>query len=334
MRLLETDPSIQIVARCANGRQAIDEVLANARAGTPIDVVVLDVEMPIMTGIEALPEIARADPGIRILMASTHTVRGADVALRAMRLGATDYVAKPSAAELAASHFQEELLAKVKGLGAMRRRVGAPAQVPSPIALAPAPQHAPKLVAIGSSTGGPQALFSLLQGLGRNVPAPVLITQHMPRAFTSMLAEHLTRLGGIQCSEARDGEPIRPHHAYLAPGDRHLLVEPSGRGLVVRLSDGPAENFCRPSVDPMLRTAATASGGRVLAVILTGMGQDGLSGARQVVDLGGGVVAQDEATSVVWGMPGAVAKAGLCYRVAPISAIAGHVLASLGMAAA
>ena len=329
-RMIEADPNIQVVARASNGQQAIDEITRQTRAGTPIDVVVLDIEMPVMDGITALPQILAADPGIRVLMASTLTTRGADIALRALRLGAADYVAKPSAAQIADDSFRIDLLHKIKGLARVRRR--RPGMPPAPgtaVALRPPPARAPLLLAVGSSTGGPQALFTLMQGLGsapgRKVAVPVVLTQHMPATFTPILAEHLNRIDGITCTEARDGEALEPGRAYLAPGNYHLLVEGTPGALRARLSDAPAENFCRPSVDPMLRSASAACGGRVLVAMLTGMGHDGLAGARQLVTAGGGVIAQDEATSVVWGMPGAVAQAGLCCAVLPLPSIAGKI---------
>jgi two-component system, chemotaxis family, protein-glutamate methylesterase/glutaminase len=328
-RMLDGDPQIQVVARVANGRQAIDEVARQSKAGTPVDVVVLDIEMPIMDGMTALPQILAAEPGIRVLMASTLTTRGADIALRALRLGAADYVAKPSTQQIADDSFRADLLAKIKGLARVRLRRGAPPPPGTPVVLRPPPTRAPQVLAVGSSTGGPQALFTLMQGLGRQVPVPVVLTQHMPPAFTPILADHLNRIEGIPCAEAKDGQILEAGRAYLAPGDRHLLVEGTHGALRARLSDGPPENFCRPSVDPMLRSAAQACGGRVLVVMLTGMGHDGLAGSRQVVAGGGGILAQDEASSVVWGMPGAVAQAGLCFQVLPIASIAAKVTETL-----
>lgn len=325
-RMLEADPQIQVVARAGNGRQAVDEVTRLAAAGTPVDVVVLDIEMPVMDGLTALPLILAADGGVRVLMASTLTTRGADIALRALRLGAADYVAKPGAAQIADDSFRTDLLAKIKGLARVRRQQRAGTPSPSaPTALRPAPARAPLLLAVGSSTGGPQALFTLIQGLGAQLPVPLVLTQHMPATFTPILAEHLNRIGAAPCTEARDGEALEPGRAYLAPGDRHLLVEGAPGALRARLSSGPAENFCRPSVDPMLRSATQACGGRVLVVMLTGMGHDGLAGARQLVAAGGGVIAQDEATSVVWGMPGAVAQSGLADAVLSLDALAAEV---------
>ena len=334
-RMLESDPHVQVVARASNGRQAIDEITRQSKAGTPIDVVVLDIEMPVMDGMTALPQILAADPGIRVLMASTLTMRGADIALRALRLGAADYVAKPSTAQIADDSFRADLLAKIKGLTRVRHnRADGPSPTGTPLVLRPAIVRAPQLLAIGSSTGGPQALFTLMQGLGRKLSVPVVLTQHMPATFTPILADHLNRLDAVPCTEARDGDVLEPGRAYLAPGDKHLLVEGRPGALRARLSDGPAENFCRPSVDPMLRSATLACAGRVLVVMLTGMGHDGLAGSRQVVAAGGGVIAQDEATSVVWGMPGAVAQAGLCSQVLPLPAIAGRILDSFRTARA
>jgi two-component system chemotaxis response regulator CheB len=182
------------------------------------------------------------------------------------------------------------------------------------------------LLAIGSSTGGPAALMALFRALGNRIELPVLLTQHMPPHFTAQLAGHIQRLGGPSCAEAVHGEALRPGHVHLAPGNRHLTVERQEGGPVIALSDAPAENFCRPAVDPMLRSLTAAFPGRVLVLMLTGMGQDGLGGARQVVADGGTVIAQDEASSVVWGMPGAVARAGLCHAVLPLQDLAPRLL--------
>ncbi len=328
-RMLDGDPAVRVVARVANGQQALEAVLRER-----FDVAVLDIEMPVMDGMTALPLLLRADPGLRVVMASTLTTRGADIALQALRLGAADYVPKPSVAAIADDSFRRELLAKIKGLTRLRRRESAPATPARPPATGfrPAGREAPLLLAVGSSTGGPQALFTLVQGLGSAVSVPVVITQHMPATFTPILAEHLTRLGGLPCAEARDTDELLPGRILLARGDRHLLVDGKPGALRARLSDGPAENFCRPSVDPMLRSAAASCGGRVLVVMLTGMGHDGREGTRAVVEAGGAALAQDEATSVVWGMPGAIAVAGLCHRVLPLPALAPCVLELLGRA--
>jgi len=338
-RMLEQDPGIEVVARVANGRAAVEEL-----GRQPVEIVILDIEMPVMDGMSALPLLLRADPDLRVIMASTLTTRGADIAMKALRLGASDYIPKPGATAIADESFARDLIAKVHGLARLRRRgAGRPRIVgPEPggnstaapqadrpssasprlVQLRPPPAQSPRLLAIGSSTGGPQALFTLVAALGADLAVPVVLTQHMPPSFTPLLADHLARLGAAPCVEARDGEPLRPGCIHLAPGDRHLLVERAAGGLRARLSDAPAENFCRPSVDPMLRSAAAATGGRTLVMMLTGMGQDGLAGTRDIVAAGGAALAQDEDTSVVWGMPGAIALAGLCHRVLPLTQLA------------
>lgn len=324
-RILESDPEIVVVAKVENGKLAVDQLRA-----AQVDVVVLDIEMPVMDGLTALPQLLRADPGVRVIMASTLTTRGAEVALRALRLGASDYVPKPSTIGTVGDEgFKRELLEKVKGLARMRRRTATPARARAPIALRSAPPMPARLLAVGSSTGGPQALFTLVQGLGRLVSVPVVITQHMPATFTPILADHLNRLGLMPCTEARDGESLVPGRIYIAPGDRHLLVEGGRSGLRARLTTDPPENFCRPSVDPMLRSASVACDGRVLVAMLTGMGQDGLAGTKKVIEAGGAAIGQDEASSVVWGMPGAIATAGLCHAVLPLPKIAPRLLEML-----
>jgi two-component system chemotaxis response regulator CheB len=324
-RILESDPEISVVAKVENGKLAVEQVRA-AR----VDVVVLDIEMPVMDGMTALPQLLRADPGLRVIMASTLTTRGADIALRALRLGAADYVPKPSSiGTVSDDKFKRELLEKVKGLARVRHLAAMPSRPRKPIALLAAPMLPARLLAVGSSTGGPQALFTLVQGLGRSLGVPVVLTQHMPATFTPILAEHLNRLGMMPCTEARDGEALVAGRIYLAPGDRHLLIEGGRAGLRARLTTDPPENFCRPSVDPMLRSAAVACDGRVLVAMLTGMGHDGLAGTKKVIEAGGGAIGQDEASSVVWGMPGAIAQAGLCHAVLPLPKIAPKLLEML-----
>jgi len=334
-RLLDADPAIAVVGTAANGRDAL-----GLQARERPDVVVLDIEMPVMDGLAALPALLRADPAVQVVMASTLTTRGADVTLRALRLGAADYVAKPTAAGgiAAGDEFRRELVEKVRALGrvAQRRRgtlrpsLAAPPRPALPPPLAMAGAKPAELVAIGSSTGGPQALFRVMKDLGPRFRLPVLITQHMPPTFIPILAEHVSRVGGLPCAEAKDGERILPGRAYLAPGDRHMLVAGDRHAPLIALSSAPPENFCRPAVDPMLRSAAAVMGGRVLAVILTGMGHDGLAGCRALAAEGGTVIVQDEATSVVWGMPGAVAQAGVACAIAPVGDIAREIVRTVG----
>ena len=334
-RMIETEPDLSIVARVGNGVAALAEIQRQS-----VDVVILDIEMPVMDGLTVLPQLLRADPALRVIMASTLTTRGADVALQALRAGAADYIPKPSAVEISKDSFRQELLAKIRGQARLRRTASVtakpgsqPAAASGAPSLRPAAQQRPALLAIGSSTGGPQALFTLVQGLGRNVPVPMVLTQHMPRSFTPILADHLSRIGGVRCVEATHGQVLERGTIHLAPGDKHLCIDSQGGQLRARLTDDAPENYCRPSVDPMLRSANAATGGRLLVAMLTGMGHDGLAGTRCVVESGGTAIAQDEATSVVWGMPGAIAQAGLCHAILPIDRIAGKLRELLHMGA-
>jgi two-component system, chemotaxis family, protein-glutamate methylesterase/glutaminase len=357
-RSLESDPEIQVVTTVSNGQMAI-----NALSRYPVEVLILDIEMPVMDGLTALPELIKAQPELQIIMASTLTRRNADISMRALAAGAADYLAKPTTtmALNAAADFKTELAAKVRALGAARRRAAglrspgrrvpeaphapaapvaehhhpvAPPRLASravagssrgPIALRPPPHEVPDIIAIGSSTGGPQALFAVLGALKPGIPQPIVITQHMPATFTTILAEHIERASGIPTVEGSDGLPVQGGRAYVAPGDFHMTVEALGNQRVIRLHKTPPENYCRPSVDPMLRSLTKLYGRKVFTVILTGMGQDGLRGAETVVAAGGSLIAQDEATSVVWGMPGAVAMAGLCSAVIPLAEVAPYI---------
>jgi two-component system chemotaxis response regulator CheB len=331
--ILATDPDVEIVAKVANGRAALDALKLHK-----VDVLILDIEMPIMDGLTALPLALAASPGLSVIIASTLTTRGAEITMKALRLGAADYLPKPTANQVAGDqHFGPDLLAKLHGFARLRR--GSPVRVmehapAAPITLRPPPRQPARLFAIGSSTGGPNALFTLVQSLSPKLPVPVVLTQHMPRTFTPILAQHIDKLGILPCAEAKHGDVLAPGRILLAPGDKHLLVLRRGTQLVAELSDSPPENFCRPSVDPMLRSACEAVDGRVLIAMLTGMGQDGLLGARRVIEAGGGLIAQDEASSVVWGMPGAVARAGLAFAVLPLAQIGGKVNAMIGGARA
>ena len=330
-RLLSCEPGITVVAQAADGRRAVEALAAMPAAERP-DVVLLDLEMPVMDGLTALPLLLRAAPGVQVIVASALSQRGAAATMQALRAGAVDYVPKPTAAAggMADPRFGEELRAKVTGWARMRRAPRAAAGLAPlhPVARLAAAPLRPRAIAIGSSTGGPKALALLVAALVRPPPVPVLVVQHMPAGFTTLLADHLHRLGRLPCAEAQDGQALQPGRLYLAPGDRHLVAQQGPGGLVARLSEGPAEHFCRPAVDPLLRSLVAACGGRVVAAILTGMGQDGLEGCRALVAAGGAVLAQDEASSVVWGMPGAVARAGLAAALVPPETIAARLLAA------
>ena len=332
VRILESEAGIEVAGTCANGQIAVQQI-----ARRDIDIVVLDIEMPVMDGITALPLLLEAAPGVRVIVASTLSQRNAEISLAALAKGATDYIPKPSTSQLGGSDaYARDLLRKVRALG--RRKASSPApqrparqtatapRIEQRIALRPAMQVAPHAIVIGSSTGGPQALMEVLGALPPALDLPIFIAQHMPAAFTPILAQHLAKASGRPCCEGGAGTPVRDGHIYLAPGDFHMEVHRTASGLVTRVTTAPAENFCRPSVNPLLRSAAQVFGTHTLAVMLTGMGHDGLQGAETLIRAGGTLIAQDEATSVVWGMPGAVANAGLCAEVLPLARIAPHIV--------
>lgn len=327
-RMLAEDPAIEVVAQVGDGRAALAKLDAAPASRRP-EVVLLDLEMPVMDGMTALPLILRREPRPIVIVASALTQRGAAATMAALRAGASDYVPKPSAAGgLGGDAFRDELLAKIKGWAKLRDR-STPAR---PIAMGRGTGGPIKVLCVGASTGGPQALAALVRRLPRDLAVPLVLVQHMPAGFTAMLAQHLDGLGGPRITEARGGEILRPGHGLLAPGDRHLLFEPRGNAMQAVLSDGPPENFCRPALDPTLRSLAAARGAGLHAVILTGMGQDGLAGSRAVAAAGGTVWAQDEASSVVWGMPGAVSRAGLAQSFGTPDALGEALAARIGAA--
>jgi len=339
-RWIDEEPDLKAVATARTGRDAVDQML---RANP--DVVLLDIDMPDIDGLAALPLLLEKKRDLVVIMASTLTRRNAEVSLKALSLGAADYIPKPETNRevTTSASFRRDLIEKIRELGTRRRRsveARARSAVPAasvrakfapgyPVAfkLRPFAIPAPRVLLIGSSTGGPQALTGLMNELGPVLErAPVLITQHMPPTFTTILAEHLARASGRPAHEPVDGEPIVPGTIYLAPGGRHMAVTRRNGQPAVTLSTGPLINFCRPAVDPLFSSAAALWGGSALAVILTGMGSDGMHGAEAVAAAGGSVIAQDEATSVVWGMPGAAAHANVCSAVLPMDQIAGKIL--------
>lgn len=353
--ILGGEPDIEVVATAPDGYAGLRRIEEHLP-----DVVTLDVEMPGLDGIDTLREIRRRWPRLPVIMYSTLTARGAATTLDALALGAADYATKPDRptdrAE-ATAQVRSALLPIIRLWGGPGTRVppvrATPATpvpatpvpaTPAPAATAPttgtpaearatAPRavatlrsaRPPRLVVVGVSTGGPDALAALVPALPAKLAVPVVVVQHMPPVFTQMLAARLDRTSAITVSEAVDGEPALPGHVYIAPGGRHTEVhaDPGGPGyLRLALSDGNAENSCRPAADVLFRTASVATAGRLLALVLTGMGQDGREGARGVKRAGGAVLAQDEPTSVVWGMPGFVARDGTADAVLPLSDLA------------
>ena len=336
-RWIEECGAGRVVATASNGRAAV-EALARHR----VDVVVLDIEMPEVDGLTALPRLLAAQPGVQVLMASTLSQSGAAVTLQALRLGAADAIGKPRAGWVIGSgtDFRSELAAKVRTLGAVaRRRPGQPApEEPAPppgtpeptVERAPPSAQRPGAIVIGASTGGPNALFRLMELLPATIDVPLFVTQHMPPTFTAILAEHLARHAGRPAFEGEDGMLAVAGQVYIAPGGRHMsLAGKPGRVRLV-VSDEAPENFCRPSVNPLMRSAARIYGAGALGIMLTGMGSDGLDGACELVRAGGTLIAQDRTTSVVWGMPGAVVRAGLAAEVLPLDDIATAVARQLG----
>jgi two-component system chemotaxis response regulator CheB len=343
-RWVDEEPHLEIVGSLRTGREALDYL-----DRTKPDVVILDVDMPDMDGITALPLLLQKRPDLAVIMASTLTRRNAEITLKALALGALDYVQKPEANGVVTSpEFRRDLIAKVREFGARVRRITRPREEPerqipvrpdaefaeasvipfaspkrSEFKLQPFPKTMPRVLVIGSSTGGPQALTRVCAGLLPVIEhAPVLITQHMPPTFTTILAEHLARLIGKPVREAEHNEHVRSGHVYLAPGARHMRVARKDNQAVIVIDDSPPVNFCKPAVDVLFSSAAEVWGNRVLGVVLTGMGSDGTRGGADIVAAGGAIVAQDEATSVVWGMPGSAASAGLCSAVLPLDDIA------------
>ncbi len=341
-RWVEAEPDLELAASLRTGREAVNQF-----ERVDPDVVVLDIDMPDLDGMAALPQLLAKKPDLVVIMASTLTRRNAEISLRALSLGATDYIPKPDTNRevTTSTTFRRELIEKIRHLGLRAKRFRVPPAHPLPlhqasaakpvvprpalhepgheIVLRPMPVIPPRVLLIGASTGGPQALNTVLGHIaGVFDRAPVLITQHMPPTFTAILSEHLTRLINRPVHEAVDGEPINAGSVYIAPGGKHMRVTRHNGTATIALDDGPLVNFCKPSVDPLFASAAEVWGHKALALVLTGMGSDGLQGAKAIVAAGGHVLAQDEASSVVWGMPGQVAHAGLASALLPLDEIA------------
>ena len=371
-RIIETEPDLQVISSASDGVMALTVLRTR-----PVDVLVLDLEMPNMDGLTALPKLKATQPSVKIIIVSSLTRENAEIAMKAMRLGAEDYLSKPNTTSEMTSitAFRRDVINKIRALGGksleidqltteidtesapqktnlvkstllspkplaanekltttpatLRATPPAASATPDtlnrssstkkngePIKLLPMPSFFESAaIAIGSSTGGPQALFTLLADWPTKLQQPIFITQHMPPTFTTILAEHISRISKRQAAEAQEGEILKPGRIYIAPGDFHLSIEEVGKDKILRVRQTPPENFCRPSVDPMFSSLSKVYQKNLLAIMLTGMGRDGLAGTQAIIDKGGLAIAQDEASSVVWGMPGTIANAGLCSAV-------------------
>ncbi|TYC52077.1 chemotaxis response regulator protein-glutamate methylesterase [Rhodobacterales bacterium] len=357
-RWLGEDKNLKVVGSHRNGKLAVEDI----EKSDP-DVVVLDIEMPEMDGMTALPLMLAKKRDLIVIMASTLTRRNAEISLKALSLGAADYVPKPeSSSEITTSiDFRRELIEKVKALGSRAVRMRGPVrsmraetnagrtvQPIRPVTARPGTDTRasfrgagqasgpaankfttrayssarPRILAIGSSTGGPQALQEVMREVGTAMnDVPVVITQHMPPTFTAILAEHMGKAALRPAKEGEDGEVLKAGNIYVAPGGKHMVLEKDGSAAKIRLTDGPPVNFCKPAVDPLFDSVAKIFGSASLAVILTGMGHDGADGVKTIAAGGGSVITQDEATSVVWGMPGAAANTGMCCDILPLKDI-------------
>ncbi|WP_254508736.1 protein-glutamate methylesterase/protein-glutamine glutaminase [Anatilimnocola floriformis] len=317
---LSSDPEIELAGTAPNGRIA----LAKLPQLNP-DLVTLDIEMPDLDGLGTLPELRKNFPKLPVIMFSTLTARGAIATLDSLARGATDYVTKPANVGSVAAGIQsvkDQLIPKIKALCAPP--VASKAAAPK-ITCRPASKGLQRTdaIVIGSSTGGPQALANVLCSLPQNLPVPIVVVQHMPPVFTNHLANRLNQEGSLEVREARNGDLVQPGLVLIAPGNYHVQLQRVGTQVRVVTQQESPENSCRPAVDVLFRSAAEVYGGNCLGVVLTGMGQDGLRGAREIVDHGGNVLAQNEDTCVVWGMPRAVVEAGLANKVLPLDEISG-----------
>lgn len=334
--ILDADPRIEVVGVAHNGQVALGKV-----EELKPDALTMDIEMPVMNGVEAVRALRKTHPRLPIVMFSTLTERGASATMDALAAGASDYVTKPAnvgSVMESRQSISEQLVPKLIALTGARKLVGStrtplpPAQPPAGQSRAPGTVRRSQpfgLLAIGSSTGGPDALATVLSSLPADLAVPVVITQHMPPVFTKMLAQRLDSTCRLSISEAAEGDAVERGKVLIAPGGLHMELKSRGTGVFVHLSDAPPENFCRPAVDVMFRSVAAVYRNRVLAVVLTGMGRDGAAGAGVIRSAGGEVFAQDEASSVVWGMPGATVMAGQADRVVPLDQMSATVASAV-----
>lgn len=344
---IEETPGLHVVSSLANGEMAVQYV-----KNSPVDIVILDIEMPVMDGLTALPLILAARPDTKVIIASTLSAKNADISLRAMQMGASDYIPKPSSVrDDNVESFFRDLIARIIAFapksvqGAVQKQVATVAPSAAKIVSPPAPSasppsefnrivyptFSPQALAIASSTGGPQALIGLFKRLkGHLEHVPVFITQHMPPTFTKILAQHISEACGRDCHEGKEGELVAPGKIYMAPGDFHMVPQIKKTSLVITTNQGPEVNYCRPAADPMIDALVDIYGNKLLLLVLTGMGSDGSGGAQKLYERGGFVVAQDEASSVVWGMPRMVVERHLAKAVLPLNDIPDYLIKAFG----
>ncbi len=329
--VLSADPEIEVVGIAANGQIALAKVQQLAP-----DLITLDVEMPVMDGLETVKALRKTNPKLPVIMFSTLTARGAEATLDALAGGANDYVTKPAnvgSVSVAMERIREQLIPKIKALCCKMGNASLSGAKPSIANVNgarsttnfPIGRQRVEIVAIGSSTGGPNALADVIPKLPADLPVPVLVVQHMPPIFTKLLADRLAAQWKCPVKEVEAGDRLDPGRGYIAPGNFHVTLERRPDGVYAKLNQDAPENSCRPAVDVMMRSVAEIFGGRSLGVILTGMGQDGLRGCTSIRQAGGRVLAQDEASSVVWGMPGFVGKAGLAEKIVPLDRMASEI---------
>lgn len=340
--IVSSDPSMEVAGTAVNGRLAISKI-----SDTQPDIVIMDVEMPEMDGLETLTILRKSYPKLPIIMFSTLTGKGAEATIEALLLGADDYITKPSSLggdSLPLQEIQSQVISKIKALASKVQSVkndtitsvslhSALLQIEPKIKAPAARKTVSQIIlpgridvlVIGASTGGPNALQAIIPNIPKNFSAPILIVQHMPPVFTKALANNLASKSSINVVEAQDSDLIFPGCAWIAPGDFHMGVLRDAQGVKIRLSKAPHENFCRPSVDWLFRSVAQVYGNHVFSIVLTGMGQDGYRGCEFVRSMGGYIMVQDEASSVVWGMPGFVAKAGFADEILPLNDIVGGI---------
>lgn len=329
--LFTGEPAIEVAGTASNGRAALEKI----RQLKP-DLVTLDVEMPEMDGLETVRAIRETWPRLPVIMFSSLTEHGAATTLEALRLGASDYVAKPSGANGAQGILEQlraELIPKIKAL--------CPVASPDATAAAPKVTARPqpvqrvgsrvRVVAIGISTGGPSALHSLIPNFPEDFPVPIVIVQHMPAVFTRLLAEQISKHSAVKVHEGAAGATLIPGHAWIAPGGRHMALERRGNAVQIAINDGPPENSCRPAVDVLFRSVAECFGRDALAVIMTGMGKDGTGGCEKIRGAGGQIIVQDQQSSVVWGMPGSVVEAGLADQILALEQLPGEICRRVGL---